>query len=230
LTAAPPVRAVVFDYGGVLTSGLTDHLAEVAAWHAVPMSRMLDVLLGPRERSTADHPWHLAERGELAMADLQSAVVPFAESAGLSLRGDEYATILGGEYRLNGAVVERIARLRSEGYGTALLTNSFREFDPTLRAQVDFALFDVVVASFEVGHRKPEQAIYALTTDMLGVEPAEIVYLDDFAANLDGARREGWRTVLVDDIAAALTELDAALTPRAGVPGGRETPSSPLER
>jgi epoxide hydrolase-like predicted phosphatase len=220
----------VFDYGGVLTSGLTAHLAEIAAWHEVSMSRMLDVLLGPRELSTADHPWHRAERGELAIADLQAAVVPFAESAGLSLRGDEYARILDGEYRLNGPVVESIARLRSEGYRTALLTNSFREFDPTLRAQVDFALFDVVVASFEVGHRKPEQAIYALTTELLGVDPAEIVYLDDFAANLDGARRQGWRTVLVEDIDVALAELDAALTPRAGAPGGRETLPSRRER
>ena len=44
-----------------------------------------------------------------------------------------------------------VARLRSEGYLTGLLTNTFAEFRPTMERDIDFALFDVVVESFAVG-------------------------------------------------------------------------------
>jgi len=102
------VRAVVFDFGGVLITPITTLIAEVAAWHDVSMVAMLDVLMGPRETSTTDHPWHRAERGELAIAEMQREVVPFAEAAGLNLRGDEYQRLLCGEFRVHAEIVERI--------------------------------------------------------------------------------------------------------------------------
>ena len=207
----PPIRAVVFDFGGVLITPITTLLAEVATWHDVSMVSMLDVLMGPRETSTSDHPWHRAERGELATSEMQREVVPFAEAAGLRLRGDEYARVLSGEFTVHEAIIERIVRLRDEGYRIGLLTNSFVEFRAHLESRIDFSMFDVVVDSSEVGHRKPEPAIYELTTSRLGVRASEILYLDDFAANLEGARAAGWRTIHVVDVESALRELDATL-------------------
>jgi len=207
----PPIRAVVFDFGGVLITPITTLLAEVATWHDVSMVSMLDVLMGPRETSTSDHPWHRAERGELATSEMQREVVPFAEAAGLTLRGDEYQRVLSGEFTVHDAVVDRIVRLHDEGYLLGLLTNSFVEFREHLESRIDFSMFDVVVDSSEVGHRKPEPAIYELTTSRLGVRASEILYLDDFAANLEGARAAGWRTIHVVDVESALRELDATL-------------------
>ena len=208
----PPIRAVVFDFGGVLITPITTLLAEVAAWHDVSMVSMLDVLMGPRETSTSDHPWHRAERGELATSEMQREVVPFAEAAGLTLRGDEYQRVLSGEFTVHDAVVDRIVRLHDEGYLLGLLTNSFVEFREHLESRIDFSMFDVVVDSSEVGHRKPEPAIYELTTSRLGVKASEILYLDDFAANVEGAKAAGWRTIHVVDIESALAELDHVLS------------------
>ena len=95
--------------------------------------------------------------------------------------------------------------------GPGCSTNSFVEFRPTLEERVDFGLFDVVVDSSEVGCRKPEPEIYALTTERLGVPADEIVYLDDFLANIEGARLAGWQTIHVTDPLVALDELDALL-------------------
>jgi epoxide hydrolase-like predicted phosphatase len=205
------IRAVVFDFGGVLISPITTLIAEVAGWHDVTMGEMLDVLMGPRETSTSDHPWHRAERGELAIADMQTEVAPFAEAAGLTLRGDEYDRLLCGEFTVHADVVDRIVRLRDEGYRLGLLTNSFLEFRAHLESHIDFAVFDIVVDSSEVGHRKPEPAIYELTTRMLGLPASAILYLDDFAANLEGAKQAGWRTIHVVDVESALNELDFVL-------------------
>jgi putative hydrolase of the HAD superfamily len=209
---SPDFKSVVFDFGGVLITPITTLIDEVAGWHGVDMVEMLDVLMGPREESTSDHPWHRAERGELTTAALQAEVAPFAAAAGLTLRGDEYERLLCGEFEVHDEMLDRIASLRAEGYSIGLLTNSFKEFRALLERHVDFDLFDVVVDSSEVGHRKPEPAIYAVMADRLGVDPEQIVYLDDFAANLEGARRAGWTTIHVTDVTKALQELDHLLT------------------
>jgi putative hydrolase of the HAD superfamily len=203
--------AIVFDFGGVLITPITNQLADVASWHGVPMLTMLDVLMGPRETSTQDHPWHRAERGEMPTDAMQHAVVPWADTAGISLRGDEYDRLLRGDFFVVDAMVEHIARLRACGHRTGLLTNSFREFRPLLESRIDFGLFDVIVDSSEVGYRKPEPEIYALTTVLMGVSAAEIVYLDDFLANIEGARLAGWSTIHVTDPIVAIADLDQVL-------------------
>lgn len=207
----PPVSAVVWDFGGVLITPITHLLDEIAGWHDVPMVTMLDVLMGPRERSTPDHPWHRAERGEIATSVLQSEVAPWAEAAGLTLRGDEYERLLCGVFDVHDEVVERIRRLRSDGYRTAMLTNSFREFRPLIEDHIDMSVFDVVVDSSEVGHRKPEPAVYRVATELVGVPAEEILYLDDFEANVDGARSAGWRTIHVTGRAHIIPDLEVAL-------------------
>ena len=205
----PPIRAVVFDFGGVLITPITTLLAEVAAWHDVSMVSMLDVLMGPRETSTSDHPWHRAERGELATSEMQREVVPFAEAAGLTLRGDEYQRVLSGEFTVHDAVIDRIVRLHDEGYLLGLLTNSFVEFREHLESRIDFSMFDVVVDSSEVGMRKPERGIYELTRAKLGLPHTALFFLDDLGVNLKSARALGWQTLRYDDTVRVLSVLDA---------------------
>ena len=148
--------AVVFDFGGVIISPITGKVEALASSRDMELSALLHVLLGPMDVSTPDHPWHQAERGELAVADLQDGVAPYAAEHGLELQGDEMEYLFNLEYTFNEPVLERIAALRDEGYRTALLTNSVREFRPTLESQVDMSLFDVVVDSSAEGCRKPE--------------------------------------------------------------------------
>jgi epoxide hydrolase-like predicted phosphatase len=211
VTSDPPITAVVFDFGGVLITPITELLAEIADWHDVAMVDILGVLMGPRETSTADHPWHRAERGELPTTAMQREVVPFAEAAGIDLRGDEYERLLCGVFEVHDEVVDRIGRLRGEGYRTGLLTNSFVEFRPHLEQRIDFSIFDVVVDSSEVGCRKPEPRIYELTGAMVGEPAAQILYLDDFEANLVGARAAGWKTIHVTGRDHIVADIDAAL-------------------
>ena len=206
------IRAIVFDFGGVLITTIANQIGKVAATHDVQSSVMHEVLLGPR-RSGENHPWHRAERGELAIADIQGLLAPWAERAGFSLVGDEIERLLApGEYTVVTKMLDRIEDLRADGLLTGLLTNTFAEFRPTMQRDIDFGLFDVVVESFAVGARKPESAIYTATADRLGVDHREIVYLDDFDQNLEPARELGWHTILVADAATALDDLDAVLT------------------
>lgn len=204
-------QAVVFDFGGVLITPITNQIGKVAASAGVDTAVMHQVLLGPRE-SGGDHPWHRAERGELPVADIQSLLDPWARPAGVELRGDEIDRLLAaGEYTVVEPMTAAVRSLRAGGRRTALLTNTFAEFRPTMERDIDLSSFDAVVESFAVGARKPEPAIYEATASMLGVDHESIVYLDDFEHNLAPARALGWSTILVDHPSSALAELATLL-------------------
>jgi epoxide hydrolase-like predicted phosphatase len=183
-------------------------LDELASWHRVPRETLVHVLMGPRGWSTIDHPWHRAERGELPAAAMQAEVVPYAAAAGITLRGDEYAQLLAGDFTVNDDVLDRIGRLRALGYRLGLLMNSFRELRSTIEGRIDFSAFDVVVDSSDVGCRKPESAIFSIMEQQLGTEPARILYLDDVMANVEAAHHAGWGTIYVTDLFDALHDLD----------------------
>jgi epoxide hydrolase-like predicted phosphatase len=207
-------EAVVFDFGGVLITSISNQLSTIAASHGVDTAVMHEVILGPRD-SGPEHPWHRAERGEIAVAEIQELLGPWAAERGVTLHGDEMDRILApGGYTVVDAMIDRVTRLRSEGYRTGLLTNTFAEFRPTMQRDIDFDLFDVVVESFAVGSRKPERAIYEITQTGLGVDHDAIVYLDDFEQNLIEPITLGWTTIRVGDHSDALEQLDGLLAVR----------------
>lgn len=207
----PPIRAVVFDFGGVLITPISNQIARIAALHDADTAVMHEILLGPR-KSGPNHPWHRAERGEIPTADIQGLLGPWAEAVGVTLRGDEMDRLLApGGYAVVEAMIDRIHALRAAGYLTGLLTNTFAEFRPTMQRDIDFALFDVIVESFAVGARKPEPAIYETTAERLGVDARSIVYLDDFDHNLEPPAALGWATIHAVDPIDALRELDRLL-------------------
>jgi epoxide hydrolase-like predicted phosphatase len=208
------VEAVVFDFGGVLITSISNQIGAIASSHGVETATMLEVIMGPRD-SGPDHPWHRAERGEIALAEIQGRLDPWARELGVELHGDEMDRVLApGGYTVVDAMIARVERLRSDGYRTGLLTNTFAEFQPTMQRDIDFDLFDVVVESFAVGSRKPERAIYEFSQAQLGVEHRAIAYLDDFEQNLREPSVLGWTTIHVSDPADALARLDELLAVR----------------
>lgn len=58
--------------------------------------------------------------------------------------------------------------------------------------------FDLLLSSHEVGASKPEPEIYRAMEDRLGLSGDEIAFFDDLAANVEGARKLGWRAEVVD--------------------------------
>jgi epoxide hydrolase-like predicted phosphatase len=213
-----PVRAVVFDLGGVIITTITTGINALAERNRTEPRAMLEVLMGPDE--TGDHPWHRAERGELKVAEIQAGLSTYASAAGIELSGDEIEVLLVPTYSINEAVLERIRALRANRIRTGLLTNTFAEFRPTMERDVDLQLFDAIVESYAVGARKPEPRIYQAMAAALGVDHSEIVYLDDFPQNLGPAQELGWRTIHVTDVASALDELDRIVASPGAEPGG----------
>ena len=58
---------------------------------------------------------------------------------------------------------------------------------------------------------KPERRIFELTCERLGVQPAEIVFLDDVEPNVAAAREFGIQAILFRETKAAIANIQACL-------------------
>ena len=201
------IDAVLFDFGGVLTSSPFSAIKAWAEEHGHEPEGLLRMFIGhPNE---TDHPFHRAERGELSAHDMFTEVSVEAAKLGIDPAG--FAAGLSMETRHD--VIDYIRALRADGIALALVTNNFAEMSGHWRtmAPVD-DLFDLVVESSSEGVRKPTARIYELTLDRLGIPAHRAAFLDDLEDNIVGSKAVGLHSILVsDNYQTALTQLDALL-------------------
>lgn len=97
--------------------------------------------------------------------------------------------------------IEELVRWISEHYRVGLLTNSMPGFVKELMEsnRIPNLPYSVIIDSSEVGAVKPEPAIYEIAQQKAGVEPQEILLIDDGRTNLMSADRLGWHVLWFDD-------------------------------
>jgi putative hydrolase of the HAD superfamily len=211
------VRAVIFDFGGVVVSSPFEAFARYEAATGLPV--------GFLRRLNATDPdtnaWARLERNEVDLAGFAELFDAEARAAGHDVDGRAVLAMLSGELRPQ--MVEALRRCH-ERLKTALLTNNFVAVtDPGGSTVADDGApalglmatvldhFDVIVESSRVGLRKPDPAIYRLVCAELGVAPAEAAFLDDLGVNLKPARAMGMATIKVDDPDEAIADLEAVV-------------------
>jgi putative hydrolase of the HAD superfamily len=102
-----------------------------------------------------------------------------------------------------------LRRVRQSGLKTAMLSNSWGI--SAYPVDVLAELFDAVVISAEVGMRKPEERIFRHAASLLGLDPAECVFIDDIEANVRAAEALGMTGVLHTEPAATAAGLASLL-------------------
>ncbi|WP_312870778.1 HAD family hydrolase [Streptomyces himalayensis] len=113
----------------------------------------------------------------------------------------------------NHAWVAALRGARERGAFVGMLSNMVPTWDAHWRRMVDPAeLFEDVLLSFEVGHRKPSPGMFALAAERAGVPASSCVLVDDLAHNCEGAEAAGWRAIHFTDTTAAAEQLDALLS------------------
>jgi HAD superfamily hydrolase (TIGR01509 family) len=188
------IRAVVFDIGGVLERVDDDAWPEVwvGRWERrmnLPTGRVLAAL--------AEH----APAGEMVTGGVSESLMRsvYAEALGLDdEQADQMMAELWDAYcgELDVELRDFAAGLRP-AYTTGILSNSADGARREEQRRYGFEeLVDVIVYSHEVGLAKPEPAVFRLTEQLLGVEPDEIVFLDDQPGHVAVARTLGWHAVV----------------------------------
>ncbi len=197
------IRAIVFDVGGVLE--MTPDLGVAAKWeqqlHLQPGE--LDERLG--------HVWTSGSLGTLSEQEVRTsigAIMGMSETQVDALMDDIWREYLG---TLNVELTEYFRSLRPK-YQTAILSNSFVGARQKEQERYHFdEMCDFIVYSHEVGLSKPDRRIYALTCERLGLQPAEVIFLDDYEAAVDAAREFGIHGILFKDNAQAIADIQACL-------------------
>lgn len=203
-----PIRAVIFDFGGVILTSPFESFSRYETTNGLPA--------GFIRKLNATNPdtnaWARLERSEVDLDGFVTLFEAEARDAGHAVDGRGVLGMLAGELRPE--MVEALRRVHAR-LGTALLTNNFvlgdNGAEPSGPMAAVLAEFDVIVESSQVGLRKPDPAIYRLVCDKLGVEPAEAVFLDDLGINLKPARAMGMTTIKVVDPHDSLAELEAVV-------------------
>jgi len=206
------IRAVISDFGGVLTTPLAGSLKAFADRSGLAMEELNQALAAIFARDGA-HPLFELECGRMTEARfLQALEQTLRAELGREVSFVDFAEALWAGLAPNEPMIELMAALRAEGYRMALLTNNVREWEARWRAMAPIDdIFELVVNSASVGMRKPDSEIYELTVQRLGVPAPSCLFVDDLEHNCAAARDAGMQAVLYRDPEQATAEIRAAL-------------------
>jgi putative hydrolase of the HAD superfamily len=210
---------VIFDFGGVITSSPFEAFNRLEAERGLPH----DFVRAVNSNNPDENAWAKFERAEIDADGFDRAFAFEAEAMGHKLDGASVIACLSGDVRP--AMVAALDRLKEAGFALGCITNNVkagpksgllgaamaRSEDKALHMESIMARFDHVIESSKAGVRKPDPRIYQMMCALLGVEPANCVYLDDLGINCKPAAALGMHAIKVTSGEQALKELEDVL-------------------
>ena len=200
------IKTVIFDIGNVLVHFRWRELYAELGYTGEKFERIAD--------ATVRNPWW--EEFDKGLMKTEEVIDRFAE------RVPEYRTEISEIYepknlgelvRLYDYAIPWIQELKADGYRVYILSNwSKPAYDANLDTNLRFlSEVDGALMSFQEGIIKPDRKIYELICSRYDIDPKEAVFLDDNAANIEGARAFGLNAIHFKNYEQAKRELDAML-------------------
>lgn len=183
------IRAVIFDYFGVISSD--------EYWNLVKA-----------DKSVSSDFLNIANRVNLGKLHWRDFIRTVADRTGQQF---EQVERMYAKERINPAVLALAQELHAT-YKTGIITNAHHEFLEPIVAQAGLeGIFDSIIISSRVGYIKPDRRIFDIALSELSVEPAETVFIDDIERNADAAANLGFKTIHYRSIDQLRRELVAYL-------------------
>ncbi len=201
-----PMRAVIFDVGGVLLHE-TDH-AKRSQWETrlgLPPGQLTRLVL---DSEPAAH----AATGQVAERQVWQAVgsqLGLDEAQTLKLQRDFWAS-----EQLDITMVRFVQSLRPH-YKVGILSNAWSDARAFHNAKFKMNTWaDVQVYSAEVGLTKHDRRIYRIVLAQLALPAAACVFVDDRPENVRAAQALGMRGVLCETTRQTIVDIQVALAGR----------------
>jgi epoxide hydrolase-like predicted phosphatase len=199
------IQAVVFDLGGVLETDIdTDTHAK---WE-----RRLNLKPGELRERYFSTGWLLdATYGKLTEEEMLCKVGEVYEIDQAQV--DEFMQDFWDRYcgELNRELVPYFRSLRPR-YQTAILSNGVPGARRVEEERFHFTeMTDLLIYSYEEKTGKPERRIFEITCERLGVQPEEVVFLDDVEKTVTAARSFGMHAILFQETTQAIAAIEACL-------------------
>jgi putative hydrolase of the HAD superfamily len=204
------IEAVIWDFGGVLTSSPFEAFARFEVENDLPT----DIIRRTNAANHWENAWAKFERAEVDLDAFDSLFAAESLALGAEVRGKDVLPLLSGDLRPE--MVEALRRVKAK-FKTGCITNNLPANaigslgGRSLYVAEVMALFDYVIESAKIGLRKPDPHIYQMMIEALAVDPRNCVYLDDLGVNLKPARDMGMKTIKVTSATQAIGELEAAI-------------------
>lgn len=203
------IEAVIWDFGGVLTTSPFEAFARFEQERGLP----LEIIRRTNAAHHLENAWAKFERAEVDIEAFDELFAAESLALGAEVRGRDVLPLLQGDLRPE--MVEALRRINAQ-FKTGCITNNLPAnaigsmSGRSLYVAEVMALFDHVIESAKIGLRKPDPRIYRMMVDALKVDPKACVYLDDLGVNLKPAREMGMITIKVVTAPQAVAELEAA--------------------
>ncbi len=203
------IEAVIWDFGGVLTSSPFEAFARFEAEHGLPP----DIIRRTNTENHHDNAWAKFERAEIDLDAFDELFAAESRALGAEVRGRDVLPLLKGDLR-----PDMVTALRMIGghFKTGCITNNLpansmgSASGRTLYVAEVMALFDHIIESAKIGLRKPDPRTYHMMIERLHVDPKNCVYLDDLGVNLKPARDMGMTTIKVLTAEQGIADLERA--------------------
>ena len=206
-------KAVLWDFGGVITSSPFEAFNRFEADHGLPQ----DFIRGINATNPETNAWAQLESSQVSVDEFDDLFATEARDKGHEVRGRQVLELLSGDIRPE--MVTALKRIRQD-HAIGCITNNVNtgegpgmarsEKKASVIAEI-MSLFETVIESSKVGIRKPNPAIYELACKQMGITASEAVYLDDLGINLKPARELGMTTIKVLNAEQAISELEQHL-------------------
>jgi putative hydrolase of the HAD superfamily len=194
------IKAVIFDWGGVLienpTEGILRYCREVLGIGAGCMLAAYRKLMPyfQEGRITEEEFWKGVRRRTGAKRQMPESLWLAAFEKSYVEKKDVFAVAV---------------ELYERGYRTGILSNTEKPARPFMNRE-PYWIFDPIVLSWEAGAAKPQHRIFEVLIETLTMSPAEILLIDDVAANITVAGELGLQGLLFTDaesLRASLADL-----------------------
>ena len=182
------ISTILFDADGVLQRTAPGWQDELIA------------MLGPREDLDGPEFAAAVQRAEAptmdGKTDITDAMVAVLRRYSVSLRVDDILD-LWTRITPDQSMLEAVQALRRPGLRLCLATNQQLQRAAWMKANLPYdELFDEQFYSCDLGLAKPDPAYFTTIVDRLGVEASSVLFVDDTAANIEGARSVGLHAYL----------------------------------
>ena len=193
------IRAILFDFGGVLAEeGFVNGLRRLA-----------------REQGLADPD--ALPRIALDVVYETGYVTGRGTEAAFWQRLRERTGLRGSDEALRRPILEGfvvrpgmlalVRQLRQAGFRVGLLSDQTDWLDRLDERDHFYREFDDRFVSYHLGLGKRDDRLYEQVRETLGLPAEAILFIDDNPANVDRARRHGWRAIRFTDEASLRREL-----------------------
>ncbi|AXG79169.1 HAD-IA family hydrolase [Streptomyces paludis] len=195
---------LILDFGGVLTTGVAACARAFDLRAGLPEGTFLSVI--------AKDP-----AGSALYADLERGTVTQAEwnKGTAALLGIEGTNLLGRvlqDLHPEPSVIAAAQAARAAGVKLGIFSNSLGMEPYNVYDGYDLAVnYDVVLISEHYKMRKPDPEIYEIMLNLMELPGEACVFVDDTARNLSPAEELGIATILAENPASTISQMEALL-------------------